>query len=91
LSVVKVIPVVIADIHVVAGIPVLRPVLRPRVYHHEGIAAVLEAGVTPNDEGLAVNPKPMTLAEIETEAIFRNEVAAIAAALIPSAVIALPI
>src|SRR5579864_2628522 len=59
-TVVKVIPVVIADINVIGGIPVLRPVIRPRVNHHERITAVLEARVTRNDHRLALDAKPMS-------------------------------
>jgi hypothetical protein len=89
-TVVEVIPVVIANINIVSGIPVLRPVLWPRVNHHERIAAVLEAGVTLHYDGLALNAEPVSLAETETEAIQGNVVAAIAATLSPGAVIAFP-
>jgi hypothetical protein len=89
-TVVEVIPVVIANINIVSGIPVLRPVLWPRVNHQKRIAAVLEARVTPNYDGLAPDAKPVSLAEMETEAIQGNVVAAIAATLSPGAVIAFP-
>jgi hypothetical protein len=89
-TIVQVIPVVVANINIVSGIPVLRPVLWPRVNHHERIAAVLETGVTLNYDGLALDAKPMSLAEMETEAIQGNVVAAIATTLAPGAVIAFP-
>ena len=88
--VVKVIPVVIANINVVGGIPVLRPVSWPRINHHERVAAVLEAGVARNYDGLALNAKPVSRAEIEPETILRNVITAITAPLSPSAVIGLP-
>jgi hypothetical protein len=90
-AVVEVIPIAVADINVVGGIPVWRPVSRPRINHHERIAAVLEARVTRNYDGLALNAKPVPRAEIEAETIFRNVIAAISAALPPSAVIGLPV
>ena len=90
-AVVQVIPVVIADVNIVSGIPVRCPVLRPRVNHHERIAAVLEAGITSNYNGLAPDAKPMFRTEVETETVLRNVVTAIAAALRPGAMIGLPI
>src|SRR5579863_799688 len=84
-TVVQVIPVIIANINVIGGIPVLRPVFRPRVNQHEPITAVLKAGVTRNYDGLALDAKPVSRAEMETETILGNVVASIAAALRPSA------
>jgi len=89
-TVVKVIPVAVANINVVGGIPVWRPISWPRINHHERIAAVLEAGVTRNYDGLALNAKPMSRAEIEPETVLRNVITAITAALSPGAVIGLP-
>src|ERR1039458_888182 len=89
--VVQVIPVVIADINVIGGIPVLRPVSWPRVNHHEGKATVLEAGVTRNYIRLAVDAKPVFVAEIEAETSFWDVVAPIAPSLFPITVIASPI
>ena len=90
-TVVQIIAVIIANINVIGGIPVRRPVLRPRVNHHERIATVLEARVTANYDRLALDAKPVSYAEIETETSFRNVVAAIAATLRPGAMVALPI
>src|ERR1017187_2053107 len=89
--VVQLIPVVIADINVIGGIPVLRPVSWPRVNHHEGKTAVLEAGVTRNYIRLAVDAKPVFVAEIEAETSFWDVVAPIAPSLFPITVIASPI
>ena len=89
-TVVQVIPVAVANINVVGGIPVWRPVAWPGVNHHERIAAVLEARVSRNYEGLALNAKPVPHAKVEPETILRNVIAAITAALSPSAVIGLP-
>ena len=89
--VVQVIPVVIADINVIGGIPVLRPVSWPRVNHHKRKATVLEAGVTRNYIRLAVDAKPVFVAEIEAETSFWDVVAPIAPSLFPITVIASPI
>ena len=89
--VVQVIPVVIADINVVGGIPVFRPVSWPRVNHHKRKATVLEAGVTRNYIRLAVDAKPVFVAEIEAETSFWDVVAPIAPSLFPITVIASPI
>ena len=89
-TVIQVIPIVIANINIVSGIPVLRPVRGPRVNHYERIAAVLEAGITLHYDGLALNAKPVSLTETETEAIQGNVVAAIAATLSPGPMVAFP-
>jgi hypothetical protein len=89
-TVIQVIPIVIANINIVSGIPVLRPVGGPRVNHYERIAAVLEAGITLHYDGLALNAKPVSLTETETEAIQGNVVAAIAATLSPGPMVAFP-
>ena len=66
-TIVQVISVVIANIDVVGGIPILRPVSWPRVNHHERIAAVLEARITRNYQRQAVDAKPVSRAEMEIE------------------------
>jgi hypothetical protein len=89
-TVIQVVSIVIANINIVSGIPVLRPVRGPRVNHYERIAAVLEAGITLHYDGLALNAKPVSLTETETEAIQGNVVAAIAATLSPGPMVAFP-
>ena len=69
----------------------MRPVSWPRVNHHEGKTAVLEAGVTRNYIRLAVDAKPVFVAEIEAETSFWDVVAPIAPSLFPITVIASPI
>jgi hypothetical protein len=52
----------------------------------------LEAGISAhNQEGEAVDAEPMALAKISTEAIVRNTVAIVAAALLPAAVVGIPV
>jgi hypothetical protein len=51
----------------------------------------LEAGIsTHNEEGQAIDAKPVVLTKISTEALFRNAVAMVAAALLPIAVVGIP-
>ena len=89
-AVVQVIPVVVANVHIVGGIPVLAPAFRPRVNHHEPKAVLPEAWITANYSGLAGDAEPVLIAEIECESGIRNVVAAIAAAFSPSAMLGLP-
>jgi hypothetical protein len=73
LPVVQVVAVVEADINVVGGIPILRPIGRPGVHHQEGIAAVLEARIAVHDNGLALKAEPISNAEVEAKTrIFRT-------------------
>jgi len=90
-AVVQVIAVVIANVHVVGIVPVIRPALWPRVKEHEPEAAVLEARIPPNYHGPAVDAEPVAAAKIHLEAVLRNVVAAIAAALRPTAMLGLPV
>ena len=90
-AIVQVVPIVIVDINVVGGIPVLRPALRPRVDKHERITTVLEARIASNNDGTAMDTKPVPAPKIENETIRGNIVAAIAATLVPGAMVDLPI
>jgi len=89
----QVVPVVdVSDIDVVGVVPVIRPVFRPRVDHTEPIAVVLEAWESAhNQEGEAVDAEPMVLAKVSTEALIGNAVAVVAAALLPAAMVGIPV
>jgi len=91
-AVVHVVAVVsIDDINVVVVVPVISPVFRPRVKGTDPITLVLEARVSPHNlKGKAVDTKPMVLPEVSAEAVVRDAVAAIPAALLPSAVVGIP-
>ena len=91
--VVHVVSVVGVDhVHVVGLIPVVGPVAGPRINQGEPIAAVLEAGEAADHHvGLAVNDKSMARAEVSVVAIVRNAVAVVASALLPRAVLRLPV
>jgi hypothetical protein len=88
----QVIPVVIPiDINIVSGIPVVGPFRRPRVEHLEPESAVLEARVSAYDNRTAPDAEVVLRAKVEIEAILRDIVAAIAAALLPGAMLLLPV
>jgi hypothetical protein len=87
---VQVISVVIVNIDIVRGVPVVCPILRPGIDEHEPIVAVPEAGISANDDGAVLNAEPVLTPEIEAETTLGNVITAIAAALIPSSVVDLP-
>jgi hypothetical protein len=81
----------VGDINFIGVVPVIRPVLWPRVNHTEPIAVVLEAGISAhNQEGEAVDAEPMVSAKASTEALVRNAIAMVATALLPGAVVGIP-
>ena len=89
-AIVKVIPVVIVNVKVVGVIPVFCPVFGPRVNQHERKAAVLEAGISHEYRGAAPDAERVCTSKIEAEPVLRDVVTAIAAALPPSTMLALP-
>ena len=92
-AVVEVIPsviIVIVNVNVVSFVPIFRPAFWPRVNQHEPKPAVLEARIPPNEDGAAVDAEPVPAAEVELEAVLRNIVTTVAAALISGAMLDLP-
>src|SRR5271167_2659825 len=92
-SVIQVVTVAnVVHVNVVGFVPVRCPVARPRVNATEPIAAVLKPGIpTYNHEGKVEDAEPVAPAIVATEVSVRNAVAVIAAALLPGAVIGLPV
>ena len=83
---------VVIHINVVAVVPVACPVFWPRVNQSEPKAAVLEAAISAYIHYReAVDDEPVILPVIGTKTVIRNAVAAIPAALLPGAVIGLPV
>lgn len=89
-AVVQVISVVIIDVNVVSHIPIVCPVLRPRVHQQESKASVFEAWIPHVDCGETVHPEPVLPSEIQTEAVLGDVITPIAAALRPGAMVAFP-
>jgi hypothetical protein len=83
---------VVIHINVVAVVPIACPVFRPRVNQSEPKAAVLEAAISAYIHYReAVDDEPVILPVIGAETVIGNAVAAIPAALLPGAVIGLPV
>ena len=87
--VVEVVAVIdVGDINLVGVIPIVRPVFRPRIYHAEPVAAVLESRTSAyNEEGTTVNSESMVWPKVSAVAGVWNSIAVIATALLPAAVI----
>jgi hypothetical protein len=83
---------VVIHINVVAVVPVAGPVFWPRINQSEPKATVLEAAISAYIHYReAVDAEPVILPVIGTETVIRNSVAAIPAALLPGAVIGIPV
>jgi hypothetical protein len=89
-AVVKVVPVVVIDVDVIGSVPIVCPVFRPGIHQQEGISAVLETRISHIDRREIPNTEPVFPPEIETEAVLRNVVTAVASSLHPCAMIAFP-
>jgi hypothetical protein len=89
-AVIKVVAVVVVDINVVGGIPVIGPVFRPWIHQQEGIPAVLETRVPQIHHRARPEPEVVLAAEIEAEGLLRNVGTAVASALRPGAMVGGP-
>ncbi len=82
----------VEDIHIIVVVPVAGPVFRPRVNQTEPIASVLEAWVSAHDNyGVAVDAERVTRTKVAIVAVVGNAVAIVTAALLPIAVLGLPV
>ena len=79
-AVVQVVAVIyVDDINVIVVLPVIPPVFRPRVNGTDPIATVLEARISANNqEGQAVDSKPMLRPKVSTETVVRDAVTVVA-------------
>src|ERR1019366_172756 len=91
--VVHVVPIVDVDnINFVGFVPIVGPVPWPRINQTEPKAVVLEAREPANHHiGLAVDDERVVLAEVAIVTVVRDAVAVVAAALLPRAVVRLPV
>jgi hypothetical protein len=91
--VVHVVPIVsVANVNVVGFVPVACPRVWPRINKAEPIAAVLKAWESADDHvGLTEDYELMARSEMAVVMIGRNTVAIVAAALLPRAVVRLPV
>ena len=92
-AVVHVIPIVLIDnVNVVSLVPVVRPVVGPRINQAEPKAAVLEARESANHHvGLVIDHESVVRTKVPVVTVFRDAVAVVTAALLPRPVIRVPI
>jgi hypothetical protein len=92
-AVVQVIAVVdIVDVNVIVVVPVVSPGSRPRINRTDPIALILETRVSAYDqEREGVDAKPVARPKVSTVTVVRNAVATVATALLPVAVVGLPV
>jgi hypothetical protein len=91
--VVHVVSIVLIDnINVVIFVPVVSPIVRPRVNQAKPKAVVLEAWEAANNhKRLVVDDEPVVRAKIAVVAIVRDTITVVATALLPRAVVGLPV
>ena len=92
-SVVQIIAVSrVVDIHIIVVVPAVGPVFRPRINQTEPIASVLEAWVSAHDNyWVAVDAERVTRTKVAIVAVVGNSIAIVTAALLPIAVLGLPV
>ena len=90
-AVIKVVPVVISNVKVVAIEPVFCPGFRVGIHEQERNAAVLETGISHVNGWESMHPEPVLIPEIEIKAGLRNVGAAVASTLCPVAMLASPL
>lgn len=88
-AVVQVVAVVnVVYVDVIGVVPVISPIFRPRINRTDPIALVLEARVSPDhQEGEGVDSEPVAGPKVSTVPVVRDAVAAVAAPLLPGAVV----
>ena len=83
---------VVIHIHVIVVVPIAVPVFRPRIDQTEPKAAVLEAAIAANKlHGKNADSKTVVLAIVGAETGIGNAITAVTTALLPGAVIRLPV
>ena len=82
----------VGHVNIVVVVPVIAPVFRPRVNQTDPIAVILEAREAAyNQEGQAVNAETMVRPKVSAEPVVRDAVAVVATALLPGAVVRIPV
>jgi hypothetical protein len=84
--------IVVIHPNVIVFIPIASPVLRPRINEAEPVAAVLKAAISANiHHWETVDAEPVILTIVGTVTVIRNAIAVVSAALLPGAVLGLPV
>ncbi len=82
----------VGDVNVVVVVPIISPIVRPRVNHTEPIALVLEPGISAYDQKReSVDAESMVWTKVATETVLRDVVSVIATTLLPVAVVGVPV
>lgn len=82
----------VVNVHVVGFIPGRSPVFGPWIDDAEPETSILEARVSAHDQdGGAMNAKPVTAAKTGAEACFRNAVSTVSAAFMPAPMLVRPV
>jgi hypothetical protein len=89
-AVVKVVSIVVVNINVIGVIPVFGPVFRPWINEQERKPTVLETRIPHVHNRARAKAEGMLAAEIQTEAVLRDVVAAITPTLPPGAMVGGP-
>jgi len=91
-AIIEVVPIAgVVKIYIVGFVPSRRPRFRPRINKRHPIAVVLEARIPAYEEQRKpADAEEVVTPEVVPKAVIRNSVAAIAAALLPGAVIVIP-
>ncbi len=92
-AVVQIIPVPgVVDVHIIVFVPIVWPVLRPRINDAKPKATVLETGIsTDHHDGVGVDTEGVRRTKVAAIMVVRDAVAIVAAALLPIAVLRLPV
>jgi len=92
-AVVHVVAIVdVRHVNVVVVVPVFSPVFGPRVNRTDPVTVVLEAGISAyNQKWQAADSETVIRTKVSAVTILRNTVAVVAAALLPGAVVSVPV
>jgi len=92
-AVVHVVAVVdVGDVDIVVVVPIVSPVFRPGIYRADPVAVVLEAGISSDEpEWQATDSEPMLWPKVSAVTVIRDAVPVVAAALLPRAVVGVPV
>ena len=80
----------VVDVNIIGVIPVFGPVFRPWINEQERKPAVLETRIPEVHNGARAEAEEVLGAEIETEAVLRDVVTAVASALRPAPMVGRP-
>lgn len=84
--------VLVADVHIVVVVPVIAPAGRPGIDRTDPIALILEARISAyHQKGEAADAESVARAKVPAVPVLGDTVAAVAAALLPVAVVGLPV